>query len=629
MKILPFTLLLPLGLLAQAPAEPTDRSQTPRSQVPAGVQWKVTDLFKDEAAWRTELEAVRKVAATVPGLAKDWTSTPARMADLLVTLDGLQLRMERLGSYASRLSDTDMAESRFQTMKGEVQSLMVGFGAQLAFLEPEVLKLGKEAVEKAVKAEPRLAHFAFGLRKILRGAAHVLPEGEARVASLTGLFGGSTAKAAGLLNNLDIPRPEVTLSDGTKVVLGMANYQKYRASAQVEDRRKVMEAYWAHQKKYENTFAALLDGATQQHLFHARIRKFETCLEAALFENVVDPEVYHALIQAVRSNLEPMHRLLRLRQRLLKLPEYRYNDLYASAVSSVSKTYPYAEAQALIQAAMAPMGEGYTSVLKRAFTEGWIDVYPNKGKVSGAYSSGMFGVHPFVLMNFDGRYQEVSTLAHELGHALHSHFSDATQPYALSQYPIFLAEIASTFNECLLMDHLLKTEKDDRLKLYLLDQYLENLRGTMYRQTLFAEFELAMHQRVEQGQTLTAEWLNAKYLELTRFYYGHDKGVVKVEEGIQNEWSGIPHFFYNFYVYQYATGVMASTSLAEAVLKEGAPARDRYLAFLKAGGSAYPLDTLGKAGVDMRKPEAMAKAFQVFDRFVDEMERIVVRLEKQ
>jgi len=241
----------------------------------------------------------------------------------------------------------------------------------------------------------------------------------------------------------------------------------------------------------------------------------------------------------------------------------------------------------------------------------------------------MFGVHPFVLMNYDGRYSEVSTLAHELGHALHSHFSDSTQPYAQAAYPIFLAEIASTFNECLLMDHMLKTEKDDQLKLYLLDQYLENLRGTMYRQTLFADFELAMHERAEKGLSLTPEWLNAKYLELTRLYYGHDQEVMKVEEGIANEWSGIPHFFYNFYVYQYATGIMASMALSDAVVKEGAPARDRYLTFLKSGGSDDPLNILKRAGVDMTDPATMTRAFKVFDHFVDEMEKIAARLEKK
>ncbi len=625
MKTLPLT-FFSLSLMAQTPP---NLSATPRAQVPVEHTWKVEDIFKDAAAWRVELNAVKAEVGKVDSLAKAWTTSPAKMADLLELVGALQLRLEKLGAFASHQSDVDMADSRFQTMKGEVQSLAVGFGAKLSFFEPDVLKLGEAGLKAAVKSEPRLKVHAFNLEKILRGKDHVLPEGEQRVASLTGLFGGATSKAASLLNNVDLPRPEVTLADGTKAVLNQANFQKHRASANTDDRRKVMETYWATQKKYENTFATLLDGAAQQHLFHARIRKFDSCLEGALFDNSVDPKVYHALVAAVRENLAPMHRLLKLRQRLLKLPEFRYNDIYASAVSSVSKTFPYAEGQSLIVDAMAPLGKGYTDVLKRAFADRWVDVYPNAGKTSGAYSSGMFGVHPFVLMNYDGRYQQVSTLAHELGHALHSHFSDSTQPYAQAGYPIFLAEIASTFNECLLMDHMLKKETDDQLKLYLLDQYLENLRGTMYRQTLFADFELAMHQRVETGQSLTADWLNGKYLELTRLYYGHDKGVVNVEAGIQNEWSGIPHFYYNFYVYQYATGVMASMALSDAVLKEGAPARDRYLSFLKAGGSDYPLNTLKKAGVDMTDPKTMNRAFQVFDHFVDEMEKIVTRIEKK
>jgi oligoendopeptidase F len=615
--------------MAQGNPELPSYSQTPRAQIPVALTWKVDDLFASEAQWRTELKALQVEVRKVDALAHGWTTSPARMAALLETVYALQLRLDKLSSYASRLSDVDMAEGRYQTMKGEIQSLAVDFGGRLAFLEPDVLSLGEGGLKAALKAEKRLAIYAFSLEKILRGKAHVLPEGEQRVASMTGLFGGASQQASGLLNNVDLPRPEVTLADGTKVVLNQSNFQNYRASANADDRRMVMDAYWASQKKYENTFAALLDGAVQQHLFQARIHKFDTCLESALFENAVDPKVYHALIQAVRENLAPMHRLLKLRQHLLKLPEFRYNDIYASAVSKVSKTYSFAEGLALVVDAMAPLGKDYTDVLKRAFSERWVDIYPNAGKRSGAYSSGMYGVHPFVLMNYDGRYREVSTLAHELGHAMHSHFSSLAQPYALADYPIFLAEIASTFNECLLMDHMLKQEKDDHLKLYLLDQYLENLRGTMYRQTLFADFELAMHQRVEQGLSLTPDWLNAKYLELTRLYYGHDQGIVKVEPSIQNEWSGIPHFFYNFYVYQYATGIMASMALSDAVLKEGAPARERYLTFLKAGGSDYPLNTLKKAGVDMTDPKTMHRAFQVFDHFVGEMEAIVARLEKK
>ena len=307
---------------------------------------------------------------------------------------------------------------------------------------------------------------------------------------------------------------------------------------------------------------------------------------------------------------------------MLGLPEFRYADLYASAMGTVTRTYAYDEARDLVLEATRPLGEGYRQVLGGAFRDGWIDVYPNQGKQSGAYSSGVHGVHPFVKMNYDGTFHNVSTLAHELGHAMHSHLSERNQPYPTADYPIFLAEIASTCNENLLMHTLLETERDAALKLFLLDNYLETLRGTLFRQTLFAEFELAMHERVEQGQSLTPDWLNAAYLDLTRHYYGHAQGVVLVDDYIQAEWSGIPHFFYNYYVYQYATGIVASMALAEAILAEGAPARDRYLAFLGSGCSKFPLDTLRDAGVDLAAPGPVEAALRAFDGLVGRMEAL-------
>lgn len=617
-----------LGAQAGKPAM-HDYSQTPRPQIPEGLTWKVSDLYADEAAWRADFERVKGLVAGIPDLAKGWTASPKAMADLLERVTEVELRGSRLSAYANRQSDTDMGHSGHQRLKGEIQSLLVGFGAQMAFFEADLLKLGREKVQAYQAAEPRLKPYAFPLEKVLRSAEHVLPAGEQRVASLTGHFAGTPAKASGLLNNLDLPRPELKLADGSTVLLNQANYQKYRGSKVVEDRRKVMEAYWNGQKRFENTFAALMDGTVKSHLFDATIRKYPDCLTAALDPNAIDPKVYENLVQAVRANLAPMHRLLKLRQRLLGLPEFRYGDIYASAVASVQKTYPYEEGQRLVLEACAPLGKGYQEVLKKAFGERWIDIYPNLGKRSGAYSDDAYGVHPFVLMNYDGSYREVSTLAHELGHAMHSHFASEAQPFPTANYPIFLAEIASTFNENLLMQKLLKAEKDARLKLYLLDNYLEGLRGTLYRQTLFADFELQMHRQVEQGRSLTPEWLNKAYLDLTRLYYGHEAGVVKVEDYIQSEWSGIPHFHYNFYVYQYATGVIASMALADAVQREGEPTRERYLAFLKAGGSEDPLVTLKRAGVDMTKPETLTRAFAAFDRYVGEMEKLVTELEAQ
>ncbi len=631
MKLNPslLALAIPFALVAQAPKTGVpDYSQTPRAQVPEALTWNIQDLFRNEAAWRAEFDAVKALAGTVEPLAKGWTASPQAMAALLERLTEITQRGRRVGAYASLQGDMDLRDARFQKLGGEVQMFMVGFGSKLAFMGADILKLGPDKIAAYVQAEPRLAPYRKQLEDTLRMQKHILPEAEQRVASMTGLFGGTASKVSGLLNNVDLPKPEVTLADGSKALLNQATFQRLRASKVVEDRRKVMEAFFANQKRFENTFAALLDGNAKRDLFNARIRKFDTCLDAALFGNAIDTSVYRNLIQTTRANLAPMHRLLKLRQRMLRLPEFRYGDIYASAVASVERRYTYEDGRRLVVDAVAPLGEDYGKAIRRAFDDRWIDIYPNLDKQSGAYSSGVPGVHPYVKMNYDGSFQQVSTLAHELGHAMHSWFSDKAQPAPMAQYPIFLAEIASTFNENMLMHSLLGQEKDDALKLFLLDNYLEGLRGTLYRQTLFADFELAIHEAVEQGKTLTPDFLNAKYLELTRLYYGHDKGVVKVEDYIQSEWSLIPHFYYNFYVYQYATGVIASMAISDAVLKEGAPARDRYLAFLKAGGSDFPLETLKKAGVDLSKPEAVSKAFQAFGGYVDEMERLVARMEQ-
>jgi len=622
-------LAIPFALVAQAPKVGVpDFSQTPRAQVPEAYTWNVQDLFPNEAAWRAEFDAVKALTGTVEPMVKGWTDSPQAMSALLERLTEITQRGGRVRAYVSLQGDMDLRDARFQKLGGEVQMFMVGFGSKLAFMGADILKLGPEKVSAYVQAEPRLRPYRKQLEDTLRMQKHILPEAEQRVASMTGLFGGTASKVSGLLNNVDLPKPEVSLADGSKVLLNQATFQRLRTSKVVEDRRKVMEAFFANQKRFENTFAALLDGNVKRDLFNARIRKHETCLDAALFGNAIDTSVYRNLIQATRANLTPMHRLLKLRQRMLGLPEFRYGDIYASAVASVECRYPFDEGRRLVVDAVAPLGEDYGKAIRRAFDDRWIDIYPNLDKQSGAYSSGVSGVHPYVKMNYDGSFQQVSTLAHELGHAMHSWLSDKTQPAPMAQYPIFLAEIASTFNENMLMHRLLGQEKDDALKLFLLDNYLEGLRGTLYRQTLFADFELAIHEAVEQGKTLTPDFLNAKYLELTRLYYGHNQGVVKVEDYIQSEWSLIPHFYYNFYVYQYATGVIASMAISDAVLKEGAPARDRYLTFLKAGGSDFPLETLKKAGVDLSKPEAVSKAFQAFGGYVDEMEKIVARMEQ-
>jgi oligoendopeptidase F len=613
---------------SQPPAIP-DFSETERAKVPAAYQWRASDMFKDEAAWRTELAEAKRQAEGLDQLAKGWTASPQALWAFMDRLMEVNRRCAKLAQFASQQGDMDLGDSRYQKMKGEIQSVMVNLGAKLAFMDADLMKLGEEKVEAYIKAEPRLLPNRVGFLKTLRMKGHILPEGEERVAATAGLFASAPSSAAGLLNNVDLVRPVVTLSTGEKVTLNTANYQKHRASKVPADRKLVMEAYWAGQKQYGNTFATLLDAGMKQDLFQAKVHHYPTCLDAAMYPDAIDTTVYRNLVTTVRANLAPLHRLLRLRQKMLGIKELHYSDVYASAVQSVTKTYPFDQAQAMVLKATEPLGPDYAKGLKQAFTDGWIDIYPNKGKQSGAYSSGVYGVHPYVKMNYDGTFYNVSTLAHELGHAMHSYLSEQAQPYPTADYPIFLAEIASTFNENLLMHTLLKTESDDTLKLFLLDSYLETLRGTLFRQTLFADFELAMHERVEQGQSLTPDWLDKKYLELTRLYYGHDAGVMQVEDYIQSEWSGIPHFFYNYYVYQYATGIVASMALSEGVMQHGAVNRDKFLTFLRSGSSRFPLDTLKAAGVDLASPEPVAAALKGFDALVAQMETLAAKVAKQ
>jgi oligoendopeptidase F len=404
---------------------------------------------------------------------------------------------------------------------------------------------------------------------------------------------------------------------------------RLRASKNAADRTLAMSSFWNNQKKFENTLAILQDGAIKQHWFNAQIHNYPDCLSARLFGENISPEVYHQLIRSVHDYLPALQRYLALKQKMLGLPKFRYEDIYASAVQAVDKTYTFAEARKLMNESLRPLGKDYAAGLKQAFDNRWMDLYPNKGKESGAYSGGVYGLHPYIKLNYNGDYDAVSTMAHELGHALHSQFANLTQPYATSGYTTFLAEIASTFNEHLLMHYLLKNEKDELFKLYILDNYLDGFRATLYRQTLFAEFELAMHNRVEAGQTLTADWLNRKYLELARVYYGHDQGVCQVDDYIQVEWNRISHFYLNYYVFQYSTGLIASMALSDMVLNGGPKEQARYLEFLKAGGSDYPLAILKKAGVDMTSPEPYAAALKRFDKLVGEMETIVAKLKKQ
>ncbi|MDQ1355086.1 MAG: oligoendopeptidase [Acidobacteriota bacterium] len=626
--VIPLTLMLPLDAQT-AQVKIPDYSTTDRKDIPVEYTWKIEDIYPTPDEWQKDKEQFMQMIDKIDEMAVNWTASPQKTLAMMQFRDEMFKKSARLISYANLQNNVDLGNPTFQAMKGEIQAAIIKARTKFAFIDADILKLGKETFAGFVKAEPGLKPYVFKFEDVFRLAKHILPPDQQQIASMTGLFAGTAGTASGILNNVELPTPEITFSDGNKVVLNYTNYAKYRECKNRADRELALKSFWQNHDKFANTFAVLLDSGMKENLFNARVHKYQDCLEAALYDDNIDSAVYHNLIKYTRENLEPFHRYWALKKGLLGLDKLKYADVYASAVESVDKRYTYDEAKAIILKAFQPLGKEYTDMVRQAFENRWVDVYPNKGKQQGAYSGGVYGVHSFIKMNYDGSYYNVSTLAHELGHAMHTYFASKTQPFATSQYTPFLAEIASTFNENLLMQYLLKYEKDDLFKLFILDNFIQQLKGSLYRQVQLAEFELAMHREVEADRTLTPQWLNKKYLELARFYYGHDKGVMEVDDYIQGEWAGVPHFYLNYYVYTYSTGMIASMALSDMVLNGKQQEREKYLSYLKAGGSGYPLDTLKLAGVDMTTPVPFQAAFKRIGELVSEMEKIAARLKKK
>jgi oligoendopeptidase F len=466
--------------------------------------------------------------------------------------------------------------------------------------------------------------YQFYLHDVIRRAAHTLSDSEEKLLADAGPAVASASNVFNILQNADFPYPSVTLSDGRTVKVDQAGYTDLRALPNRADREKVMSAFFTSLGRFSRTFGTTMNGEVQKVLFRAKARRYSSDLEAELNGPNIPTSVYNRLIDGVNKNLPAFHRYLKLRKRMMGLNELHYYDLYAPLVASVDLKYTPQEAEKHVLAAVAPLGSEYQATIQRAFNERWIDLMPTEGKRSGAYSDGgAYDVHPYMLINYNGQYNDVSTIAHELGHTMQSYFSNKTQPYPLANYPIFVAEVASTFNESLLIDYMLKNIKDDDTRLSLLGNYLENIKGTVFRQTQFAEFELRMHEMAEKGQPITGESLSKLYMEITKKYYGHDQGVSIVDDYIANEWSYIPHFYRDFYVFQYATSFTASEALAQKVKAGDQEAKRRYLAFLSAGGSKYPIDLLKDAGVDMTTNEPLDLTIREMNRVMDEMEKIL------
>jgi len=597
-----------------------------RSKIADKYKWNLADVYPSETAWRAAKDKLAKDLTQLDEFKGRLGTSAATLADALDTINRFSKELSRIAAYASMLADQDTRQSGPQGMRQEVTQLDSAFRTRAAFFEPEVLRLPDGTVERFLAAEPRLAVYRFPLQDIRRRASHTLSDTEERLLASAGPIAQAPSNVYGLIANADLPFPTITLSDGRTVKLDQAAFADLRALPNRTDRENVMRSFFTTLGSFGRTFGATLDAEVQKVKFFADARRYPSALAMALDGPNLPESVYARLIDGVHRHLPVFHRYLALRKRMLKLDAVHYYDLYAPLVGATNLTYSPEEAERLVLDAVAPLGSDYQRVVRRAFDERWIDLLPTEGKVSGAYSMGdAYDVHPYMLINYNGKYTDVSTVAHELGHTMQSYYSNATQPYALANYPAFVAEVASTFNEALLIEHVLATVKDDTTKLSLLGNYLENIKGTVFRQTQFAEFELRMHEMAQRGEPITGAALDSLYFGITKQYYGHDQGVTVVDPYVAHEWSYIPHFYRDFYVFQYATSFTASEALASKVRTGDPEATRRYLGFISAGGSKYPIDLLKDAGVDMTSDEPLQLTMQAMTKVMDEMEAILTK----
>ena len=591
-------------------------------------KWNLTDLYSSDEAWKQEkdrlLQEIKKA-----GQYKGKLTTSAKILLEACELNSqLGKEMSRLSSYASMSSDQDTRVTKYAGMKQELQQLYTEYGALTSYMEPELLTLSKEQLDAFITQEKGLEIYRFYLSDLLRKRAHRGSEDVEKVLAYTSLMSGNAANIYSTFSNAEFPYAELEIA-GKKVKLNPANLAFYRGSSDRAIRSKVFETYFNKLNEFQRTFGAQLSGNINAALFSTKARNYNSTLERALDAGNIPTAVFHNLIKNVNDNLTTFHRYLNLRKRMMGVDTLHYYDLYAPLVQQVDLKYSVEEAVDHILKSLKPLGNDYINVSKKAFSERWIDMYPNEGKRSGAYSNGSaYDVHPYILMNYNGQYNDMTTLTHELGHTMHSYLTNKKQHFANSNYSIFVAEVASTLNEELLNDYILKQIKDDKTRLAILGNYLEGAKGTLFRQTQFAEFEHMIHERAGKGMPLTGEDFNNMYLELTRKYYGHDKNICIVEDYMKSEWAYIPHFYYNFYVYQYATSFTASTALSEKVLKGTDKDRERYLNFLSSGSTKYPVDLLVDAGVDMNSKEPFDLTIAKINKVMGEMEAILTRLGK-
>lgn len=588
-----------------------------RADVPKEHQWKLEDMFADQKAWDASFAELKNLLKRTDDY-QGKLNNAASIKECFELEDEISYHAERLYVYAHMHHDEDTANPTYQSLSAKAKKLNVEAGEALSFITPEILSLSEAELDKLIE-DPALKEFKFTLTEMKREKAHVLSKTEEALLAQVGNLSSAPQTIFGMLNNADMKFPKIKNEEGKEVELTHGNYIQFLESPNREVRERAFKAVYDTYGKQKNTLAATLNANVNKNIFYSRVRKYPSVLEMALYGDNIQKEVYTNLIDTIHESLPLLHRYMELRKKLMGVDELHMYDLFAPLVEEYKWDITYEEAKQMTKEGLAPLGEDYLSSLQAGYDNGWIDVYENENKRTGAYSWGAYGTHPYVLLNHKDNLNSMFTLAHEMGHALHSYYSDNALKYRDAQYTIFLAEVASTTNEALLMDYLLKNAKDPKQKMYLLTYYADQFRTTVFRQTMFAEFEKIVHERAESGESLTPQDLSDIYYELNVKYHG--KGM-QVDKEIGMEWARIPHFYNSFYVYKYATGFSAATSFSKQILEEGQPAVDRYLGFLKSGGSDYSINILKKAGVDMSSPEPIREAMSVFEDIISQMEQL-------
>jgi oligoendopeptidase F len=591
-----------------------------RSEVAEEYTWRLEDIFANDEEWEKEFQAVKDSLPKLTEFQGRLAESADHLLQALRNHDEVMMRIEKLYTYARMRSDQDTANSFYQGLSSRILSLYTQAASLKAYFVPEILSIEEEKIEAFLAENEELQIYRYALQVISQKKEHVLsPSEEALLAGASEVM-GSSGTTARMLSDADLKFPTIIDEQGQEVEVSHGRYIEFLRGDDRRVRKDAFKAMYSTYGQFINTFASTLSSTVKKHNFLAKVRKYRSARHAALSTNQIPEIVYDQLVETINEHLPLLHRYLDLRKRVMGLEELHMYDVYAPLIKDVKIRLTYEEAQELLLEGLAPMGEEYLSIIKEGFENRWVDVYENKGKRSGAYSSGAYGTNPYILMNWQNNIDNLFTLAHEFGHSVHSYYTRKNQPYVYGDYSIFVAEVASTCNEALLNDYLLKTTTDQKRRIYLLTHQLEDFRATVYRQTMFAEFEHLIHQKDQRNEALTAEALTELYYKLNQKYFGPN--VVSDPE-IGHEWARIPHFYYNYYVYQYATGFSAATALSRQILTEGEPAVKRYIQFLKSGSSASPIEVLKRAGVDMTSPEPIRAALQVFKEQLDELEAAI------